>query len=231
MGACPLPGRGSRDDPNRRFKTTMSKASYKAARAILPFARPHRRWMVRGILASVGVVLFRLALPWPLRGIMEIVFPSTADASGAMLKVLPTWGDPVLWFCGTYVLLAIGAGISEMIQRVNFKRFTTHTVHDLRSAAARNVIGQGAARRYPAGEMIARIIGDTARVKAGMNGIFVHIFQNGILFVGICIVLLVVSLQVGLLFLGGGLLAIAIGIRTSTPVAETTSQYRRKEGA
>ncbi len=42
---------------------------------LIAYGRPHNRWLLIGTAASFGVVFFRLALPWPLRGVIEVVFP------------------------------------------------------------------------------------------------------------------------------------------------------------
>jgi ATP-binding cassette, subfamily B, bacterial len=193
-----------------------------------PYGRIYRSWLVKGTLATVGLVLLRLALPWPLKAVIEVLMPHH-HAKHSLLAYLPSWGDPILWFVGAFVLLVLCIGIAEMIQRVCMAKFATHTVHDLRAAAVR-----GAARRGgqdEPGELIARIVGDAARIKESLKGILIHASQNGLLFLGVAVVFLFISPRLSAYFFAGGLIAIAIGGYTSSQVATVFRKQRKKEGA
>ncbi|MFQ5464315.1 MAG: ATP-binding cassette domain-containing protein [Thermodesulfobacteriota bacterium] len=206
------------------------KKKQRAIDAIITYGGPHRRRLVRGGLATIGVVFFRLAMPWPLRGVVEVVFPRGSHSGRLMVDYLPGWGDPVLWLGGVYLLLALGLGVSEYIQRVDIMRFAAGTVHDMRAAAVRAAKWLPLQERATSGDLIARIIGDSARIKAGLSGIMVHGLQNGLLFLAVCLLLLYISLPLGMVFLVAGVIALYIGLTTSTPVAETASKHRSKEG-
>jgi ABC-type multidrug transport system fused ATPase/permease subunit len=193
-----------------------------------PYGRIYRPWLVKGTLATVGLVLLRLALPWPLKGVIEVLMPHH-HPKHTHLAWVPSFGDPVLWFVGGFVLLVLLVGIAEMLQRICMAKFATHTVHDLRAAAVR-----GAARRggqEDPGELIARIIGDAARIKESLKGILIHASQNGLLFLGVAVVFLFISPKLSAYFFAGGLIAIGIGVYTSSRVATVFRKQRKKEGA
>ncbi|MCK5235563.1 MAG: ABC transporter ATP-binding protein, partial [Deltaproteobacteria bacterium] len=119
-----------------------------------------------------------------------------------------------------------------MVLRINMKRFSVQTAHDLRSSAARSVLSsQSGKNNTKSGDIIARIIGDSARISTGLNGILVHLSQNSLLYIGICVVFLYLAPMLGLFFLVGGLISIWIGFKTLEPVAETAGKQRAKEGA
>lgn len=205
------------------------KKGRRAARMLIAYGRPHRRWLLAGTMASLGVVLFRLAMPWPLRGVVEVVFPR-AGGEKLLVDSLPAWGDPVVWLGVFYFLFALGAGLFELIQRTNIMRFAANTVHDLRADAVRSVNGRSVRDHGATGDLIARIIGDSARIKAGMAGILVHVLQNGLIFLGVCAILLYISPKLGLISLAAGVAALLIGLRAAGPVAEIVGRQRRKEG-
>src|SRR5687767_1898691 len=96
------------------------------------FGRAHRRHLAQGLVGTVGVVLFRLAIPWPLRGVVEYAFPN-GSRDDTVLGLLPAWGEPLLWLCGAYLLCAVCGGLSETVQRLGMVRFAQRTVRDLRS--------------------------------------------------------------------------------------------------
>ena len=54
------------------------RQSRSAYRFLAPYGRPHRSHLVQGGLLTLVLVAARLAFPWPLRGLMEIVFQSGA---------------------------------------------------------------------------------------------------------------------------------------------------------
>ncbi len=205
------------------------RKSWRAIRTLVKYGRRHRSWLGIGTAASIGVVLFRLALPWPLRGVVEVVFPKGTQGGKLLVDYLPAWGDPILWLGAFYLILAFGAGLFELFQRTNIMRFAAHTVHDLRADAVRSVNRQPIGDRRTTGDLIARIIGDSARIKAGVAGILVHVLQNGLIFLGVCGILLYISPPLGLISLGAGLAALIIGVIASRPVAETAGRQRRKE--
>ncbi|GMR04225.1 MAG: ABC transporter ATP-binding protein [Thermodesulfobacteriota bacterium] len=206
------------------------KKKKRAINTLITYGSMHRSWFVRGVFGTVGVVFFRLLMPWPLRGVIELVFPRGSHKGRIMVEYLPSWGDPVLWLVAFYVLMAVGLGISEMIQRVNFKRFSSQTAHDMRAAAVRGVSAIPLRQRASTGDIIARIIGDSARIKAGLSGIMVHGLQNGLLFVLVTAVMFYVSIELGLIFFVAGLIAVFIGLTMADPVATTARKLRRKEG-
>ena len=49
------------------------KKSRRSLAMLRPYGRIHRPWLVKGTLATVGLVLLRLALPWPLSAAGAIV--------------------------------------------------------------------------------------------------------------------------------------------------------------
>ncbi len=206
------------------------KKKNRAFETLLTYGGRHSLWLYKGAAATLGVVVFRLLMPWPLRGVIEIVFPRGSHKGAIMVHYLPGWGNPVIMLALLYLLFAIGLGISEMFQRVNFKRFSASTAHDMRAAAVYGAGTMPLHKRTATGDIVARIIGDSARIKAGLSGIMVHGLKNGMLFIAACAVITWVSIVFGVIFFISGLIAIYIGFYISTPVAGTASKLRRKEG-
>ncbi len=206
------------------------KKSQQALQVLWRYGLPHLTVLIPGIAATIGVVLLRLAMPWPLRGIVELVFQDSNRKNAFLLDMLPARGDPALWLGGAYLLLAAGAGLCELVQRVAMKRFAAQTVHDMRGAAVQGTLSRRTGGGAPA-ELITRIIGDSARIKAGLSGMLVHGFQNGLLYLGVSILLVVVSPQLAVFFIGAGALAVLIGFRAAAPVAASANRHRRKESA
>jgi ABC-type multidrug transport system fused ATPase/permease subunit len=200
--------------------------TWRVLATIARYGRPYRRTLRSGLGAAILVVALRLALPWPLRGVLEAVFPPTARAAPVLSSWLPGFGDPVLWFACAYLLLA--SGVAEMAQRVRMKQYAVAVVHDLRRDAVRGVARTGV--QTSSGDLLARIIGDSARIKEGLSGILVHLSQNGLLFVGVTAVFLALHPLLGLVFLVGGLVSIWVGFATVRSVATVADAQRGNEG-
>ena len=81
------------------------------------------------------------------------------------------------------------------------------------------------------GELIARLIGDAARLREQLRGICVHAAQNTLLFLAIVAIMLVLAPRMGVFFLAGGLIAAAIGYRASLSAAKSAGRKQAHEGA
>ena len=190
-----------------------------------PYARPHRRWLLFGSIGTLFVVACRLAFPWPLRGVLELAFDQ--PGSTGVADMAPGAGDPALWLGGAFVAIVVIQGLAELVQRVSFARFSIGLVHDARTAAVEKLSRTTA--RDP-GDVIARVIGDSSRVKSGLKGVLIRMTQNGVFFWGVLIVLFVIEWRLGLVFLAGGVVMTAIALFGAVRVTNISRRLRRKEG-
>ena len=140
-------------------ETGLWSKSRTALAGVLRFSRRHRKLFVGGSIAAIVVVAARLALPWPLRAIAELV----ADASGAGTAALPTNAllqQSVLFLCFIGLL-----GLFDYLARLLFSRFSIATTRDLRQAAFSATLGaDNVNHKSAAGDLVSRLIGDAARV-------------------------------------------------------------------
>jgi ABC-type multidrug transport system fused ATPase/permease subunit len=141
------------------------------------FGARHRGWLARGGLAALCVVALRVALPWPLR----MLLGPWLDDSGVALT-----SETIVSYCLVFGGIMLALGLFDFLSRLWFARFAIGTVQDLRTAAFK------AADRETGtpGDVISRLIGDTARIKAGMKGFLVHVATNGVLALGVAGIML-----------------------------------------
>ncbi len=186
--------------------------------------------LLLGALATISLTFFRVALPWPLKGILEAAFPGGQSGSATTLDSLPATSDPVLWLCVAYAVIALGAGASELFQRVYMARYAAQLTDNLRATVIRRVMERRAGGQDASpGELVGRITADSTGLKSGLSGALVHVSKNALLFICICALLTWVSPQLGLVFLGAGLVVILIGMRSARRVARHTERHRDKE--
>jgi len=206
-------------------ETGLWPKSATALGGVLRFGKRHRKLFVGGSLAAIVVVAARLALPWPLRAIAEIV----GDAAGNGTSTLPLAAmarQSALFLCFIALL-----GLFDYLARLLFSRFSIATTRDLRQAAFSATLGADVVeRKSAAGDLVSRLIGDAARVKAGMQGFLLHVATNGLLFAGVAVILFTIDRRMGLLFAAAALATGAITIWAAYIIFAKSLAHRRKEG-
>jgi len=226
-----------------------------AIRGLAGFMPKHRRWFAKGALAAVIVVAARLALPWPLRAVADRWLDVGATGGGAsgqggLIAFVPAGLDPVLAMGGAFLLIILALGLFDLIERFCFAQFSIGTVRDLRAKAFQAAIGirndeaetalaqlekedgedEENVSFVRSGDMVARLIGDTARVKNGLQGFLVHVATNSLVFLGVTIILFTMDIYLGAIFAAAGLATAAAAIWAANRMFHAALRHRTKEG-
>lgn len=172
------------------------------ARALGPYARPHRRRLASALVASLFLTGVQLAFPWPLKLMVDLTRPGVAPHAGA--------SSPAVLALGLGVL-GLAYGLAEYWQRVTLARFVVHSVNDARLGLfARALAGSFATKAHDPGDTVTRMVTDTGKLRTGLKGATVHLLQHGLFVLGVCTVLLAVDVRLGLTYLLG--LGVAVGV-------------------
>ncbi len=76
------------------------------------------------------------------------------------------------------------------------------------------------------GDVLTRVVSDTARLRVGLKGVLVHVLQHGLFLLGVSVVLLALDVWLGLAYLAG--LGVAIGVAlVGTDRAAAMARLRR----
>ncbi len=224
-------------DVRRSSATLRSRGRWSSARwlrglrALAPHARQHRSWLIRGLLAAVLVVGLRLALPWPLRAVIEPSLSGQADHAIGVLSWIPPGINPVIVMGAAFLLLMVALGYADLLERICFARFAIGTVRDLRAHAFKSMVHSDPLDRpMGSGDVVARLIGDTARIKVGLRGFLVHVATNGIMYVGVTVVLFFVDTTLAMVFAAGGLTVLTVTIVGLLRIRRQALKHRKKEG-
>jgi len=195
-------------------------------RGIVSFARRHRALFLKGTVASIGVVAARLALPWPLRSVAAVVTDSDFSAG-----ITDAFSTQILQLSLLFLFCVTALGLLDYLARLFFSRFAIATTRDLRQTVFSSTLGINPEnRKVASGDLVSRLIGDAARVKAGMQGFLLHVATNGLLFVGVTVILWIIDPNMGLFFT---VAATMIGLLTTwgaLNVFRVSLQHRYKEG-
>lgn len=195
-----------------------------------PYARPHRRQLAQALAASLIVVTAQLAFPWPLKGIVELTL-AESERSRWLSQLLPPVGRPLTWLTGSLVVLGLAFGLAEYWQRLAVARFVVPTVNDARVGIFTQLAlagSSGRSSRDP-GDVLTRVVGDTARLRVGMKGVFVHLLQHGLFLVGVCAVLIALDARLGLVYLFGLFVALSIAAGGTARTAALARARRGRE--
>lgn len=194
-------------------------------RRLAPYAQWHRRWFVLGTVAAIAVVASRLALPWPLRAVADLARGAGDD--NFILSLAPLALDPVLAMGGIFFALIFALGLSDLLERLYFARFAIATVRDLRSDAIAAAVGM---RTRSSGDVVSCLIGDSAKVKSGMQSFLVHVATNGLVFAGMTLILFAMDATLGLIFTLAGLATAFITVWAASRIFQSSLSHRIREG-
>jgi ABC-type multidrug transport system fused ATPase/permease subunit len=198
-------------------------------KGMAPYGRRHARVFAMGALAAGFVVAARLALPWPLRAIADIWVGAGADAATA--TVAQGTIHPAILMGFVFFAILVVLGLADMFERLYFARFSIGLVRDLRADTFGAVMKAQAQRKIgKRGDLVARLVGDTARVKAGMKTFLVHVLTNGVVFLGVTVVLLSLDVALGLVFSVAAVGTAAVTWWGAGRMFRRSLSYRTKEG-
>jgi ABC-type multidrug transport system fused ATPase/permease subunit len=198
-------------------------------KGMAPYGRRHARVFAMGALAAGFVVAARLALPWPLRAIADIWVGAGEDAASA--AVAQGTIHPAILMGFVFFVILVVLGLADMFERLYFARFSIGLVRDLRADTFGAVMKARARSRITKrGDLVARLVGDTARVKAGMKTFLVHVLTNSIVFLGVTAVLLSLDVALGLVFAVAAVGTAAVTWWGASRMFRLSLSYRTKEG-
>lgn len=202
---------------------TRTRVAATVLRGLVRYGRAHRAWFFKGTLAALAVVAGRLSLPLPLKSLTDLW------AGEAAAAWLPAALDPALALGSAFLLLILLLGGADHVERFCFARFSIATANDLRAAALAAVLARADAR--PAtGDLLARLVGDTGRVKSGVDSFLVQVATNGAVFAGMTVVLAVIEPLLGLAFVAAGLAIAAVTAHAAARVLAFSLAHREREG-
>lgn len=195
-----------------------------------PYARPHYRQLATALVPSLVVVAAQLAFPWPLKAMVELTL-TQGERSQGLADVVPAAGSPVAWLAGSFVMLGLVFGLAEHWQRLAVAKFIVPTINGARVGIFTRWVQTAspeASRRDP-GDVLTRVVGDTARLRVGLKGALIHLLQHGLFLVGVSVVLIALDVRLGLVYLCGLSLALAIAVGGMSKTAAMARARRGRE--
>ncbi|MEO7822219.1 MAG: ABC transporter ATP-binding protein [Gemmatimonadaceae bacterium] len=204
-------------------------------RRIVALLRPHARGEANGLAAgialSVAIVAIHVIRPWPLKWILDGL--SGSNPSGAVeawLAADPARGILVLSL--GFVALALAGAAAEFVQVMVLNGLGNRILYRFRTALFANLMQQPLVfhEARDMGELVTRVLYDTSRLRRGVNGLMIRVFQAMALFVATLAALFWLDPLLGAVLALGGLLALASMQSRGKRIAVASKEQRRREG-
>jgi ATP-binding cassette, subfamily B, bacterial len=200
------------------------------AALLWPHTRGDRHLLVGGAALSLLLILLRVAQPWPLKWILDLLTARQEHAAfGGFLKA-PALGIPGLSLL--YIAITLAAATVAYAERLALAGLGNRVLYRFRTALFGHVLAQPLAfhESRTTGELLTRIVYDTARLRQGVNAILLRIFQTVGLFVAMLAVLLWLNARLAAVVGLGALLALAAMGWSGGRIARAARKQRKKEG-
>lgn len=177
------------------------------------------------------MVLLHVARPWPLKWLLDLLTSRHQDAPMVAWAAGKGWVGLVA-LSAAFVTLSLLYAFAEYAQRLIATSVGNRAVYRLRTALFERLLVRPLSfhESRESGELLTRVMYDTARLRRGVAGILTHLFQTLFLFVATLAVLLRVAPLLAASVTIGGVAALGLMHRRGSRIATLARRQRRKEG-
>jgi ATP-binding cassette subfamily B protein len=200
------------------------------AALLWPHARLHKGLLLGGAGLSTLVVVFRVAQPWPLKWILDLLTDRPLHPVLAGLFVTPPIGIAAL--SGLYIGFTLLAATAEYGQLLTLAGLGNRVLYGFRTQLFTHVLRQPLAfhEGREEGELLTRIVYDTARLRQGVNGLLTRVLQTVVTFVATSAVLLWLDPRLAAVLAATGVVALVAMGRIGRRIVRAARKQRRREG-
>lgn len=204
----------------------------RVARLLRPHVAGEGRSLALGAALGIVLILMQLARPWPLKWMLDYLSGShKSQPIVEWVSRAPLAG--LLGMSALLVALAFGAALAHFAQVLVINGLGNRVLYRFRADLFAHLLRQSLAfhETHEVGELLTRIIFDTSRLRRGVNGFLLKIFQTLVLLLTSLGVLFWLHPGLALVLAAGGVLSALSMIRRGRRVAEASQRQRRKEGS
>ncbi|HYT84599.1 MAG TPA: ABC transporter ATP-binding protein [Gemmatimonadales bacterium] len=200
------------------------------AALLWPHARGDRKLLALGACLSVLLIALRVAQPWPLKWILD--FLTGKHAHQALSGLIRPPAEGVAGLSLLYVAITLVAAVTAYAQRLVLVGLGNRVLYRFRTALFAHMLRQPLAfhESRPTGELLTRVVYDTARLRQGVNAILLRIFQTAALFLAMSAVLVWLNPPLAAVVGASSLLALAAMGWSGRRITQAARKQRKKEG-
>lgn len=215
--------------------TERTRGRAREMRRIIAMLRPYAAGegarLAAGIALSVSIVALHVVRPWPLKWILDFLAkPNHRGVVDSWVASAPARG--LLLLSLLFVVLALAAAWADFAQTLLLNGLGNRVLYRYRTALFANLMRQPLVfhEARDMGELVTRVLYDTSRLRRGVNGLMINVFQTLALFVATLAVLFWLDPILGGVLALGGLLAFASMQSRGRHIVVASRKQRRKEG-
>jgi ATP-binding cassette subfamily B protein len=185
----------------------------------------HAQGCRRGFILAAGLsfffLVFRLAQPWPLKWVIDGLSHKKSH-----------WNGHLTSLSVAYIVVSGLAGLTDYAQRRVVAALGNLIVNRFRGTLFTHLLGLPLAyqARKGTGELLTRVVWDTARLRRGVSGVLLRMYQNTVLFLATVGVLVWISPLLAGFVLVCGLVAFGVMLVTNEKILSAARNSRKREG-
>ncbi len=193
-----------------------------------PHAQNHKGLLLVGAILSIVLIGFRLAQPWPLKWIIDILSESNSLPALSGLQ----YEQAIALLSFSYIGVALLAGLADYWQTILLSGLGNRVIYSFRNQAFAHLLRLPVSfhEKRSVGELVTRIVYDTSRLRRGVNGIMIRTFQVIFTFLLNVVVILLLNWQIAIVIGVIGTLALILLNRNGKRVLTEARKNRRREG-
>lgn len=213
----------------------MARAGAGQLRRIAALLRPHAqgegRGLTAGVALGVAVVVLHVVRPWPLKWLLDLL-TSRHKHSGVVAWAADAGSTGFVALSLAFVTLSSLLALSEYGQRIVLNGVGNRISYRLRTALFEQLLRKPLTfhESHESGELLTRVVYDTTRLRRGVIGILLHLFQTLFLFAATLLVLFWVAPLLAAVVAVGGAVALMLMQHSGGRIAAGAGRQRRKEG-
>lgn len=196
-----------------------------------PYATGEGSRLAAGIALSIAIIALHVVRPWPLKWILDFLArPGRRGVVETWVASAPARG--LLLLSVAFVALALAAAWADFAQTLVLNGLGNRVLYRFRTALFANLMRQPLVfhEARDMGELVTRVLYDTSRLRRGVNGLMLRVFQALAIFVATLAVLFWIDPILGAVLALGGLLAFASMHSRGRRIIAASKKQRQKEG-
>lgn len=208
----------------------LLRRSRSLAALLWPHAREQRGLLAAGAGLGVLVVALRVAQPWPIKWMLDVLTGHPVWRPLAALGESPALG--LAGLSALYVAVTLAASAAEYGQLLILAGLGNRVLFAFRARLFAQALRQPLRfhEGREAGELLTRVVYDTARLRQGVNGLLTRVFQTAATFLAMSGVLLWLEWRLAAVVAASGVAALVLMGRSSRRIVRAARRQRRREG-